>query len=98
MRLRDDCEAGKLTVEEYTQWMEGYFPNRKKKNVAVHHIHGVQTVFVVAGHHIGSAFLRVLLLKTGQGDHDIAGQVLVLAFGGAEIPPHFLPGNSSSPS
>ena len=32
MRLRDDCEAGKLTVEEYTQWMEDYFPNRKKKN------------------------------------------------------------------
>lgn len=30
MRLRDDCEAGKLTVEEYTQWMEAYFPNRKK--------------------------------------------------------------------
>ena len=30
MRLRDDCEAGKLTVEEYRQWMEGYFPNRKK--------------------------------------------------------------------
>lgn len=30
MRLRGDCEAGKLTVEEYRQWMEGYFPNRKK--------------------------------------------------------------------
>lgn len=30
MRLRDDCEAGKITVEEYRQWMEGYFPNRKK--------------------------------------------------------------------
>lgn len=30
MRLRDGCEAGKLTVEEYTQWMENYFPNRKK--------------------------------------------------------------------
>ena len=32
MHLRDECEAGKLTVEEYTQWMEDYFPNRKKKN------------------------------------------------------------------
>ena len=30
MRLRDDCEAVRLTVAEYTQWMEGYFPNRKK--------------------------------------------------------------------
>lgn len=30
MRLRDDCEAGKLTVGEHTQWMEGYSPNRKK--------------------------------------------------------------------
>ena len=32
IHLRDECEAGKLTVEEYTQWMEEYFPNRKKKN------------------------------------------------------------------
>ena len=32
IRLRDDCEAGKLTVEEYRQWMEDYFQNRKKKN------------------------------------------------------------------
>ncbi|MDE6281662.1 MAG: hypothetical protein K2M15_07725 [Oscillospiraceae bacterium] len=32
MRLRDDCEAGKLTVDEYKRWMEDYFPNRKKKN------------------------------------------------------------------
>ena len=30
MRLRDDCEAGKLTVAEYEQWMESYFPNRKR--------------------------------------------------------------------
>ena len=30
MRLRDDCEDGKLTVEDYRQWMEAYFPNRKK--------------------------------------------------------------------
>ena len=30
MRLRDDCEAGKITVEEYQQWMEDYIPNRKK--------------------------------------------------------------------
>lgn len=30
IRLRDDCEEGKITVEEYRQWMEGYFPNRKK--------------------------------------------------------------------
>ena len=30
MRLRDDCEDGKLTVEEYRRWMEDYFPNRKK--------------------------------------------------------------------
>ena len=37
IHLRDDCEKGKLTVEEYTQWMEDYFPNRKKperKNTA----------------------------------------------------------------
>ena len=32
MRLRDDCELGKISVEEYRQWMEEYFPNRKKKN------------------------------------------------------------------
>ena len=30
MRLWDDCEDGKLTVEEYKQWMEEYFPNRKR--------------------------------------------------------------------
>lgn len=32
IRLRDDCEAGKLTVTEYERWMEDYFPNRKKKS------------------------------------------------------------------
>lgn len=32
IRLRDDCEAGKLTVAEYERWMEDYFPNRKKKS------------------------------------------------------------------
>ena len=30
MRLRDDCEGGKITVEEYKRWMEEYFPNRKR--------------------------------------------------------------------
>lgn len=30
MRLRDNCEDGKLTVEEYWRWMEVYFPNRKR--------------------------------------------------------------------
>ena len=30
IHLRDECEKGKLTVEEYTQWMEDYFPNRRK--------------------------------------------------------------------
>lgn len=30
MRLRDDCENGKLTVEEYKQWMAAYSPNRKR--------------------------------------------------------------------
>ena len=29
--LRDDCSAGKITVEEYIQWMEDSFPNRKTK-------------------------------------------------------------------
>ena len=30
MRLRDDCEDGKIPVEEYKRWMEKYFPNRKR--------------------------------------------------------------------
>ena len=29
--MRDDCAEGKISVEEYTQWMEDYFPNRKLK-------------------------------------------------------------------
>ena len=29
--LRNDCSAGKITVEEYIQWMEDSFPNRKPK-------------------------------------------------------------------
>ena len=32
--LRDDCAEGKLTVEEYIQWMEDSFPNRKPKTKA----------------------------------------------------------------
>ena len=28
---RDECSDGKITVEEYVAWMEGYFPNRKPK-------------------------------------------------------------------
>ena len=31
LTLRDDCANGKITVEEYIQWMEGYFPNRKPR-------------------------------------------------------------------
>lgn len=30
MRLRDDCENGKLTAEEYKRWMAAYSPNRKR--------------------------------------------------------------------
>lgn len=29
--LRDECADGKITVEEYIQWMEDSFPNRKPK-------------------------------------------------------------------
>ncbi len=29
--LRDDCTEGKISVEEYIQWMEDSFPNRKPK-------------------------------------------------------------------
>ena len=29
--LRNDCADGKITVEEYIQWMEDSFPNRKAK-------------------------------------------------------------------
>lgn len=28
---RDDCCEGKISVEEYEEWLEGSFPNRKKK-------------------------------------------------------------------
>ena len=28
---RDECNGGKITPEEYTEWMEAYFPNRKRK-------------------------------------------------------------------
>ena len=28
---RDECSSGKITLDEFTQWMEDSFPNRKKK-------------------------------------------------------------------
>lgn len=28
---RDECSAGKITTEQYIDWMESYFPNRKSK-------------------------------------------------------------------
>lgn len=28
---RDECTAGQITAEEYIDWMEGCFPNRKRK-------------------------------------------------------------------
>lgn len=31
MTKRDECNAGVITPEEYIQWMEDYFPNRKPK-------------------------------------------------------------------
>lgn len=31
LTMRDECTEGKISVEEYTQWMEDYFPNRKPK-------------------------------------------------------------------
>lgn len=31
MTKRDECNAGAITPEEYIQWMEDYFPNRKPK-------------------------------------------------------------------
>ena len=31
IRKRDECSAGKLTPEEYTEWMEASFPNRKPR-------------------------------------------------------------------
>lgn len=29
---RDECSAGKITPEEYIDWLEGCFPNRKRKD------------------------------------------------------------------
>lgn len=29
---RDDCSNGKITVEQYIEWNESYFPNRKRKD------------------------------------------------------------------
>ena len=29
---RDECNDGKITPEEYIEWMEAYFPNRKRKS------------------------------------------------------------------
>lgn len=29
---RDECYDGKITPEEYIEWMEAYFPNRKRKS------------------------------------------------------------------
>lgn len=29
---RDECSAGKITTEEYIDWLEGCFPNRKRKD------------------------------------------------------------------
>jgi len=29
---RDECNDGKITPEEYIDWMEAYFPNRKRKS------------------------------------------------------------------
>ena len=31
IRKRDECSAGKLTPEEYIEWMEACFPNRKPR-------------------------------------------------------------------
>ena len=32
MTKRDECNDGKITPEEYIDWMEAYFPNRKRKS------------------------------------------------------------------
>ena len=29
---RDECSDGKISPEEYIEWMEAYFPNRKRKS------------------------------------------------------------------
>ena len=28
---RDECSDGKITLAEFEEWLEGSFPNRKKK-------------------------------------------------------------------
>ena len=32
MTKRDECNNGKITPEEYIEWMEAYFPNRRRKS------------------------------------------------------------------
>ena len=32
MTKRDECNDVKITPEEYIDWMEAYFPNRKRKS------------------------------------------------------------------
>lgn len=32
MTKRDECSDGKITLAEFEEWLEGSFPNRKKKN------------------------------------------------------------------
>ncbi|MBQ9673033.1 MAG: hypothetical protein IJV39_00210 [Ruminococcus sp.] len=34
---RDDCSNGKITVEQYIEWNESYFPNRKRKDKQTKH-------------------------------------------------------------
>lgn len=31
MKMRDQCSDGTISVEEFTEWMESSFPNRKPK-------------------------------------------------------------------
>ena len=28
---RDECSSGRITAEEYMEWLESYFPNRRRK-------------------------------------------------------------------
>ena len=37
LTMRDDCSNGKITVEEYIDWNEAYFPNRKRKDKQTTH-------------------------------------------------------------
>ena len=52
-------------------------------------------------YHIGTALHGILLRKTGRREHNVAGQVLPGAFGGAKIVPHggqgIWPGTSGEP-